>query len=362
MRRWPYTLAVLLSVAVGTTAIVASNILDVPLRDPDGFLGPAYVRLPLIGLLFFAAGIIPTALKRYGRHGFIHGVAKIVDEEWTWQRLAYIATGLISFYTCYVSYRNLKSYLPLVREGVLFDHRMLEFDHFLMFGNNPAELLHSLLGTGFAAQVLATAYVSYLPLIPLTLGAFLVWGRDLSLGAWYATALGLNWVLGAASYYVIPTLGPAFAQSQMFQDLPNTGVTALQQSLFKNGVGFKENPTGGSIFGIAGFASLHVSVVFTACLFFERTGQKAIIRICGWAFMVMTVLATIYFGWHYIADDVAGAAIGWASVSIGAWASGNRGRRRRHTKGNRTPEEIEIIPVEVQPATAGASETASSTA
>jgi hypothetical protein len=362
MRRWPYTFAVLLSVAIGVTAIVASKQLDVPLRDPDGFLGPAYVRLPAIGLLFFAAGIIPTALKRYGMRGFVRGVRTIVDEEWTWKRLSYIAAGLISFYVCYVSYRNIKSYLPLVREDVLFDHEMLQLDHFLMFGHNPAEVLHNVLGTGFAAQVLATAYVSYLPLIPLTLGAFLVWGKDLSLGAWYATALGLNWVLGTISYYMIPTLGPAFAQSQMFQDLPDTGVTALQRSLFRAGVGFKEDPTGGNIFGIAGFASLHVSVVVTACLFFRRTGQKAIIQISGWVFLALTVTATIYFGWHYIADDIAGAFIGWAAVSIGAWASGNRGRRKRHLEDVSPPEEIGRIPDEVQTAAAGASETASSTA
>ena len=29
-------------------------------------------------------------------------------------------------------------------------------------------------------------------------------------GLWYATALCLNWVLGAVSYYLIPSMGPAF--------------------------------------------------------------------------------------------------------------------------------------------------------
>ncbi len=332
MRRWPYTFGVCLSVVVGVTAIVASHQLDVPLRDPDGFLGPAYVRLPVIGLMFFAVGVVPVAVRRGWRNGF-RGVGDefmaIVRADWSFKRVGYIATGLIMFYVCYVSYRNLKSDLPLIRKGVLFDTDMLRLDHYLFFGHNPAEVLHNFFGTGIAAQVLATAYVSYLPLIPLTLGAFLVWGKDLSLGAWYATALSLNWVLGVVSYYCLPTLGPAFAQSSMFQDLPVTGVTALQRSLFRAGTGFKEDPGGSYTYGIAGFASLHVSVVVTACIFFERSGQKAAIRIIAWAFLVMTILATIYFGWHYLADDIAGAFIGWLSVSVGAWASGNRGRRRR---------------------------------
>jgi hypothetical protein len=329
MRRWPYTFAVILSALVGITAIVMSQRLNVPLRDPDGFLGPAYIRLPAIGLLFFAAGIIPQAIRRGGLRGSIPAMRTIVREEWTWGRVGNIATGLVSFYVCYVSYRNLKSYLPLVRKDILFDHDMLQLDHFLMFGHNPAPLLHDWIGTTIAAQVLATSYLTYLPLIPLTLGLVLTWSRNASLGAWYATALSLNWVLGAVSYFVVPTLGPAFFQPSMFADLPDSGVSALQISLFKNGVSFKEDPTGNDIFGIAGFASLHVSVVVTACLFFERTGQRAMTRIAGWAFLVTTVLATVYFGWHYLADDIAGAIIGWASVSIGAWATGNRGRRKR---------------------------------
>ncbi|MEH3034786.1 MAG: phosphatase PAP2 family protein [Aeromicrobium erythreum] len=334
LRRWPYTFAVCLSLAVGVAAIVMSVTQDVPLRDPEGFLGPAYVRLPLIGLLFFLAGILPPTLRRAGVWPLsnlrnVPGVFRqILRDEWTWGRVGNIAAGLISFYICYVSYRNLKSALPQVRTH-LYDKQLLDLDYFLLFGHNPAPLLHDLLGTGVVAQVLATAYVSYLPLIPLTLGALLVWNKDVSLGAWYATALSLNWVLGTISYYVLPTLGPAFSQPSMFADLPTTAASDLQNSLFRAAARFYDDPAGSSIYGIAGFASLHVSVVVTACLFFQRTGQKAVVRYAGWAFLVMTVLATIYFGWHYLADDVAGAVIGWASVSIGAWATGNRGRRRR---------------------------------
>jgi len=329
MRRWPYTFVVVLSVVVGLTAVIASEQVGVPLRDPDGFLGPAYIRLPLIGFLFFAAGIIPQAIRRNGLRGSLHAMRDIIREEWTWGRVGNITAGLLSFYVCYVSYRNLKSYLPIIREDVLYDHELLQLDHFMMFGNNPAPLLHDLLGTDVLAQVLATAYLAYLPLIPLTLGLVLTWSRNVSLGAWYATALSLNWVLGTVSYYILPSLGPAFFQPSMFSDLADSGVSALQISLFKNGVTFKADPTGSDIYGIAGFASLHVSVVVTACLFFERTGQRAAIRIAGWAFLALTVIATIYFGWHYIADDIAGAVIGWAAVSIGAWATGNRGRRKR---------------------------------
>ncbi len=339
LKTWPYTFAVIVSLTIGITAIVASQRLGIGLKDPEGFLGPAYVRLPLIGLAFFAIGVVPQAIMRTGVRPISNlkslpsAMRGIVRDEWTWGRVGYIATGLLAFYACYVSYRNLKSYLPEIRTGadgqpLLYDSDLLRFDHWLMFGNNPAPLLHDLLGTNVAAQFLAAAYVFYLPLIPLTLGALLVWNRDVSLGAWYATALSLNWVLGTISYYIIPTLGPGFAQPSMFADLPENPATTLQNALFRGGSQFKEDPSGDHIYGIAGFASLHVSVVVTACLFFERTGQKLLIRAIAWAFLVITILATIYFGWHYIVDDVAGVLIGWTAVSLGAWATGNRGRRR----------------------------------
>ncbi len=339
MRRWPYTFLVIISALIGISAVVLSQRLGVPLRDPEGFLGPAYVRLPALAFLFFALGIIPQAIRRSGFKRAHQAVAVIIREEWTWTRVVNIATGLVGFYICYVSYRNIKSYLPLLREDVLFDHDMLQLDHFLMLGNNPAPILHQILGTTVTAEILATAYLSYLPLIPITLGLVLTWSRNSSLGAWYATALSLNWVLGTISYYILPTLGPAFFQPSMFFDLQDSSVTALQNALFRNGAAFKADPTGNDIYGIAGFASLHVSVVVTACLFFSRTGQRLAIRIAGYIFLLLTVLATVYFGWHYIADDVAGALIGWMAVSWGAWATGNRGRRRRRGIEDRTSEE-----------------------
>ena len=61
--RWPYTFAVALSLAVGATTIYYSQTLNVGLKDPEGFLGPAYIRLPMIALLIFAAGIVPPACR-----------------------------------------------------------------------------------------------------------------------------------------------------------------------------------------------------------------------------------------------------------------------------------------------------------
>jgi membrane-associated phospholipid phosphatase len=45
---------------------------------------------------------------------------------------------------------------------------------------------------------------------------------------------------------------------------------------------------------------------------------------------VLTVLATVYLGWHYFVDTLGGAALGAAGVWIAALGTGNhvRGRPR----------------------------------
>ena len=327
LRRNPYTFIGIVALGFAAIAVSFSVRLDIPMRDPEGFLGPAYVRLPLLAMLFFAAGIIPQAIARYGIKRVVWGVREVIRTDWTWARFGYIAAGLLAFYTSYVSYRNLKGYLPDLRPPS-FDLELERLDHWLFFGNYPSDLLHSLLGTGIVAQVIAVIYVSYLMLIPITLGAYLVLNRDVSIGAWYATALSINWILGTVSYYILPTVGPAFAFPTRFEVIDGTPASELQRSLFRAGRDVIENDQSSSIYGIAGFASLHVSVVFTACLFFEMTKIHPLLRATAWIYFVGTVLATVYFGWHYVSDDLAGLLIGVIAVWVGAWATGNTKRQK----------------------------------
>lgn len=330
MRRSPYTFVVCLSAAVVLVAVISSIYLGLPLKDPDGFLGPAYVRLPLLALMFFSGGVLLAGWQRRGWRQIPTGVVEVVRHEWTIRRAWYVIIGMASFYACYVSYRNLKNDLPIYRTGVLYDKQFLQFDRWLGFGHSPSSLLQSLLGTNIMAEVLSYAYLAYLPLVPVSLGAFLLLSRNVRVGAWYATALCLNWVLGVMSYYALPTLGPAFARPQAFWSLPYTSVTELQDALFRARVDVLADPaTSGHIQGVAAFASLHVSVTFAAALFMERTGQRLLLRVVTWVFFGLVVLATLYFGWHYLTDDVAGLIIGWAAVAIGGWVTGNRRHRRR---------------------------------
>ena len=317
-----YALAIGLAVGSSTLAVGTSLALDLPLRDPDGIAGPAYVRLPGIVIAFFLADVLPRALLRArGPRGYRAALAEVVRERWTARRTILVAVGLASFYATYVSYRNLKSALPFVRER-LYDGALLDLDRAMLLGNDPSTVLHSLLGTGVAAHVLSAVYLLFLAFVPLSLGAALVWARTARVGAFYVTSLSLNWLLGTASYYLVPSLGPVFVRPELFADLPRTGVTALQESLLETRVEVLADPAAAdTIQGIAGFASLHVSIVFTGLLVAYRLGLHVLVRAAMWVFLVTTVLATVYFGWHYVVDDVAGLAIGAFAVWFAARAT-----------------------------------------
>ena len=85
----------------------------------------------------------------------------------------------------------------------------------------------------------------------------------------------------------------------------------------------------GDVFGsgtlqtIAAFPSLHVGIMVTICLIVQYVGLARWIRVVSWVFLGLTVLATIYLGWHYFVDVIAGAAVGSVTVWAAALATGN---------------------------------------
>lgn len=325
-----YALAVALAVGSSALAVTTALVLDLPFRDPDGVAGPAYVRLPGIVLAFFVADVVPRAILRArGLRGFRPALADVVGERWNRRRTVLVAVGLAGFYATYVSYRNLKGALPFVRER-LYDRALLDLDRAMAFGHDPSTVLHDLLGTGAAAHLLSAVYLLFLAFVPLSLGAALVWARSVLTGAFYVTALSLNWLLGAASYYLVPSLGPVFVRPALFADLPRTGVTALQESLLETRLEVLNAPeVATTIQGIAGFASLHVSIVFTGALVAHRLGLHRVVRWVMWLFLALTILSTVYFGWHYVIDAVAGLGIGAFAVWLAARATGFREQARQ---------------------------------
>ena len=90
---------------------------------------------------------------------------------------------------------------------------------------------------------------------------------------------------------------------------------------------------GGAVQSVAGFASLHCAITLLVALMVQYTIQNKWLRAAVWVNFGLTVVATLYFGWHYIADDVAGILIALITFYVGGIASGQkfeRGSMRSH--------------------------------
>jgi hypothetical protein len=220
-----------------------------------------------------------------------------------------------------VCYRNLKSFLPLVSDR-MYDRELHALDKILFFGHYPATVLHDLLGTTVVAHVLSTSYLFFIPMVAVMVTVWLVWSRNLSYGWWFVTSQGIAWTLGTISYYALPTIGPGLEYGYLYQHLAHTGTSDLMASLVSARQGVLRGD--GQAQTVAGFASLHTAIGLLWALMVQFTVRNRIIRIAFWVNFGLIVVATLYFGWHYVADDIAGICIALVAFYLGGIASGQK--------------------------------------
>jgi membrane-associated phospholipid phosphatase len=234
-----------------------------------------------------------------------------------------------------MAYRNLKAIVPLVRPEQLFDAQLADFDRAVFAGNDPAALLHSLFGTGVVTHVFSTAYVAFIVFLPLTIGLSLVFSRHVEAGLYYTTAQSINWVLGAASYFLQPSMGPVYADPATFAALPTSEVTHLQAALLDQRVHFLQHPASATPQAIAAFASLHISMSFTAAVAAHLLGLGRRLKIALWVWFGVTMLGTVYLGWHYVADNIAGVVMGAMALALAGLLTGIDLRTTRTRRADR---------------------------
>jgi hypothetical protein len=296
-------------------ALLTTGAAGLPLRDPDHVAGRRLLLLLGLVALLVALDVFVRAARRAGAlRPSLRAIERVRRERWTLRRGVAVGSALISFYVTYLAYRNLKSVVPLLRPGELFDRQLADLDRSLFGGTDPATLLHSVLGTGISNHVFSVTYMVFFAFIPGTLAFALVFSRNLQAGLFYATAQSLNWLLGAGSYFLLPALGPVYAAPGVFANLPPTGVTDLQSLLLEQRIDFLSDPVAGTAQSIAAFSSLHVSIFFTAALAAHLLGLRRVLRAGAWGLLGLTTAATIYLGWHYVLDDVAGVLLGAMAV------------------------------------------------
>jgi hypothetical protein len=309
----------LVALVAMAAALLATGAAGVPLRDPDNVTGNRLVLAVSLVLALVAVDLIARAWVRAdGRWPSLAPLAAVRREDWPLGRGLVVASAVVSFYVTYLAYRNLKSVVPLLRPGELFDRDLADFDRGLFAGHDPAALLHDVVGTGLATHVFSAVYMLFFLFIPGTLAVALVFSRDMRGGLFYATALSLNWVLGAGSYFLLPSLGPIYVDPGTFAGLPHTDAGQLQAALLDQRLEFLRDPAIGAAQSIGAFASLHVSIFLTGALATHVLGLPRPVKVVAWVLAALTAGATIHLGWHYVADDFGGVAIAVLALGL-AW-------------------------------------------
>ena len=302
----------LLVAAFAAVTLLRSEQVGIGLKDPHGEILRSRLALSLGLFLVFALG---DAWLRAGRTDrSARRVLEVLRQRWTGRRLALAMAGLLAYHLVYFCYHNLKSWdvLRAPRDAML-----LGWDRWLFLGHSPAVLLHDLLGQHVAAYVLMAVYESFAWLVSLSFVAALVFPTRIRDGFVFIASALWVWILGVGSYYLIPSLGPFHAAPQDFSGLPHTMIQDTQARYLGQRDHLLAHPHAADAFAqISAFASLHCALTCLVWLMARYYG----LRILSWvvfAFLVGTVLATVYLGWHFAVDDVAGIAIAWVAVQLG---------------------------------------------
>jgi membrane-associated phospholipid phosphatase len=139
------------------------------------------------------------------------------------------------------------------------------------------------------------------------------------------------WILGITSYYLVPTLGPFASAPSEFAGLRHTAITDSQVKYLAERAHLLAAPQASDAFAsISAFASLHVA--FTTTIFLVAVyyrWRKTAVALGAYVLAVM--VSTVYFGWHFVLDDIAGVVIAVLAVTLARLMV--HGRRMRAREG-----------------------------
>jgi hypothetical protein len=300
-------------VAVFATVTVArSRQVGIPLRDPHGEILQG--RLAISATLFVVLALADAVVRARRRGAPLVRAGSVLRERWPLRRLAMAWSALLAYHAVYFCYHNLKSWDVL---NAPRDAMLLRWDKALFFGHSPAVLLHDLLGQHLAAYLLLGIYESFSWMVSVSFVAAVVLTDRIREGYVFIASAICVWILGVASYYAIPSLGPFWSAPRDFAGLPHTMVQDTQARYLGQRAFLLAHPQASTAFAqVSAFASLHIGVTTVILLMAHYYRMRLLTRVLG-VYLVGTLVATVYLGWHFAVDDVAGLLIGALAVCLG---------------------------------------------
>ncbi len=293
-------------------AVIRSQALGIPFRDPRGEW--------LAHRIAFTAGIVAVLVlvdagwRSWRASRSLRGTPAMLRRRWPAHRIALVLAGLAAYHTVYFTYHNLKSWVVF---RPTHDDLLARWDSWLFLGQDPSALLHGMLGQGWANWALIGVYESFPSFVSFAFPAALVLADRVRHGYVYITSAAWVWIFGTVSYYLIPSFGPFHQDPATFAGLPRSMVTDTQATYVAQRAYLLAHPEAADAAAqIAAFASLHVGVSTVIWLMLRYYGFRRLGVVWG-VYLGLTMVATVYLGWHYVLDDVVGFAMAAAAVWLG---------------------------------------------
>lgn len=234
-----------------------------------------------------------------------------MEEQVVWRRFCttYISKrSVVETLRCFhavalvlLCFAHLKHLIPYVNAAV-WDKPLLILDQMIM----GSGLFPALIPDGIAealTQLLSVSYQTFYFYMSFVICLFLV-QPNTSLRQEFALSYGLLWMLAIPLIYALPTWGPCFYAPHLFENIPPSAMTEIQHALWTSKERLVSHPLNSNyIYAISGFPSLHLGLLLLGSCYL-RSFQTLLFSLSV-VILSLTFLATLYFGWHYLADDLA---------------------------------------------------------
>jgi membrane-associated phospholipid phosphatase len=213
------------------------------------------------------------------------------------------------------AYITLKSIIPVVNAR-LYDHQFNAMDYFLFLKHYPTELSIQWIPVSWTG-LLSFGYRFYFLLNIIAFSSIYCAVSDRRIFYRMVIAFSLTYILGLSLYFCFPAQGPIYHYPDQFEvirsPMSETSTYEFQRSLWTVYEQVKQHTPkdfceltkdSGVLSGIAAFPSLHIAVSCVLLYFLFRY-HRVIFWLCFLPFWLM-VVSTVYFGWHYVVDNIAG--------------------------------------------------------
>lgn len=295
------------------------SILGVSLRQPLRFYSEQ-VFTALIGYPFalFVCAIVVFAAN--GVRSRMRGERPDEAAAWRTFREAYFNLHSIvrdlrlmnAVMLMFVAFAQLKHVIFLINP-VIWDAPLHSLESWIFGGVSPTVLLQRLIPGSYASYVSHgyTAYYSYLTILLF----IVILDRRRNLAHEFCTTFCLMWLIGILMVYAAPTWGPCFFAPEVVSGLSASGVRDMQQELWKMKLFLDAHPRSDhGLYLISGQPSLHMAVAVMGSIYLRMI--HPLLSAVSWLFVLVTLIATVYFGWHYLSDHVTALLLVAVSIAM----------------------------------------------